>query len=143
VQIEDFECQFRLPNSYDLALLTASQTAEDAYHSLVESCIQQVSRAGTPVSWDVLSSEVIDQLTQHMSDCDPQAEVLLNLDCPTCGHHWQAVFDIVSFFWAEIDVLAQRLLQEVHTLAKAYGWCEAEILAMTATRRQFYLDMVR
>ncbi|HEY9697905.1 MAG TPA: phage baseplate protein [Trichocoleus sp.] len=142
IQIGEFECQFRLPNSLDLARLTVAQTVDEAYCSLTENCILQVSQAGTSVSWDALPSEAITQLAQHISDCDPQAEVMLDLDCPACGHHWQTVFDIVSFFWTELDSLARRLLQDVHVLAKAYGWRESDILSMSATRRQFYLEMV-
>ncbi|HEX2516118.1 MAG TPA: phage baseplate protein, partial [Chloroflexota bacterium] len=37
---------------------------------------------------------------------------------------------------------ARRLLREVHTLARAYGWREAEILALPGRRRQTYLDLV-
>jgi len=51
-------------------------------------------------------------------------------------------FDIASFFWAEICVQAKRLLREVHTLARAYGWREMDILSMSPARRQFYLEMV-
>jgi hypothetical protein len=143
VQLADFECQVRLPNSQDLAVLMGAKTIEAATRSLIERCVLQVSQAGMPVDWDALPPEVIEQLAQHISGCDPQAEVLLDLHCPACGHPWQAVFDIVSFFWTELDALARRLLQEVHALAKAYGWHEADILAMSATRRQFYLEMVR
>jgi hypothetical protein len=77
-----------------------------------------------------------------MAACDPQAEVLLDLNCPACGHGWQALFDVVAFFWAELAAQAKRLLREVHTLARAYGWREADILGMSARRRQFYLEMV-
>jgi len=52
------------------------------------------------------------------------------------------MFDIVSFFWSEICVQAKRLLREVHILARAYGWREADILSMSAARRQLYLEMV-
>ncbi len=52
------------------------------------------------------------------------------------------MFDVVSFFWSEICVQAKRLLREVHTLARAYGWREADILNMSTARRQFYLEMV-
>jgi hypothetical protein len=142
VHLEGVECQFRLPNSHDLALITAAQTAEEAGCILIEQCILQVSQGGDPVDWQALPAETMARLTEHIGDGDPQAEVLLNLVCPACGHTWQAVFDIVSFFWAELEALAQRLLQEVHTLAKAYGWREADILAMSATRRQLYLDLV-
>ena len=36
---------------------------------------------------------------------------------------------------------ATRLLGEVHTLARAYHWREAEILAMSSRRRQAYLEL--
>ena len=37
---------------------------------------------------------------------------------------------------------AVQLLDEVHQLATAYGWTEAEILALSDTRRAAYLDRV-
>ena len=55
---------------------------------------------------------------------------------------WQLTLDIVSFLWSEISSLAKRHLREVHTLAWAYGWSEADILAMSPARRQFYLESV-
>lgn len=77
-----------------------------------------------------------------MLECDPQAEVLLQLTCPSCQREWMITFDIVSFLWIEIHAHAKRLLQEVHTVARAYGWHEADILALSPVRRQFYLEMV-
>ena len=77
-----------------------------------------------------------------MAECDPQAEVLIDMECPDCGHRWQMLFDIAAFLWTEIAVAAKRLLREVHTLARAYGWREADILSLSAARRQFYIEMV-
>ena len=37
---------------------------------------------------------------------------------------------------------SDSLLYEVGTLARAYHWSEAEVLAMTARRREAYLDLV-
>ena len=71
-----------------------------------------------------------------------KAEVQLTLNCPACEHSWSVLFDITTFVWAEISSLARRLLREVHILATAYGWHEADILAMSAIRRQFYLELV-
>lgn len=73
---------------------------------------------------------------------DPQANVQLNVSCPACSHQWQMTFDILSFFWTEISAWAQRILREVHVLASAYGWHEADVLAMSSMRRQCYLQMV-
>ena len=51
--------------------------------------------------------------------------------------------DIAGFFWAELDAWARRLLREIHTLARFYGWSEAEILALSPLRRRCYLEMVQ
>jgi hypothetical protein len=77
-----------------------------------------------------------------MAERDPQAELLLDLTCPACAHRWEAPFDIVPFFWTEIATEAKRLLREVHTLARSYGWREADVLAMSATRRRSYLEVL-
>jgi hypothetical protein len=77
-----------------------------------------------------------------MAELDPQADVQLALQCPSCSHPWHDPFDIATFFWGEINAWAVRILREVHMLAAAYGWSETDILAMNARRRQVYLDMV-
>jgi hypothetical protein len=39
-------------------------------------------------------------------------------------------------------VRARRFLDEVHVLARAYGWAEAEILRLSEARRSAYLQRV-
>ena len=81
-------------------------------------------------------------VAEQMAARDPLAEIELALACPACGHQWQLVFDIASFLWLKIEMQARRLLREVHALARAYGWREADILALSPGRRQAYLEMV-
>jgi citrate lyase gamma subunit len=88
-----------------------------------------------------LPAEAIDAAVARMAEADPQADVQLDLTCPACGHRWLALFDIVPFLWSEINAWAQRTLQDVHRLASAYGWREADVLALTPWRRQVYLEM--
>jgi hypothetical protein len=82
-------------------------------------------------------------MIQEMERADPQSNLQFSLTCPACGHCWEAAFDIVSFLWSEIHSWAQRTLRMVHLLARSYGWQEADILAMSPTRRQIYLEMAR
>jgi hypothetical protein len=135
------ELRFRLPNSRDLAATVVSEDVEAARRLLVERCTLEASRDGASVAPSELPPGISTKLAAHMAECDPQAEVLLRLDCPACGHKWRALFDIVAFFWAELAAQAKRLLLQVHTLARTYGWREADILSMSAPRRQFYLEM--
>jgi hypothetical protein len=97
---------------------------------------------GEERSADELPVEVVDELMVRMAEADPQADVQLAMACPACEHEWLAMFDIESFFWTEIEAWVYRTLRQVHTLASAYGWHEAEILAMSAWRRERYLEMM-
>ena len=58
------------------------------------------------------------------------------------GREWQAAFDIATYLGRETDNWVAHVLQEVDRLARAYGWREADILAMTATRRRAYLELL-
>jgi hypothetical protein len=138
----EFQLRFRLPNSKDLAAVVGYQDVNTVRRLIGQRCILEVSCDGVAVTDWELSPAVLDQLALQMAQCDPQAEVLLNLDCPACNYNWQVIFDIVAFFWSELSTQAKRLLREVHTLARFYSWSEADILAMSATRRQFYLDLL-
>lgn len=139
VELDGYAVRFRLPTGADLAELEGARLSE---RSLLQRCIATAERDGRPVTPDELPSRVVEAIAQRMAEADPQAEVRLALACPACGHAWRAPFDIVAFFWREVDAWARRTLRDVHTLASAYGWREADILALSPRRRQLYLDMV-
>ena len=140
--IEGFNMMFRLPNSFDLAAFAGERDPEIAKSSLLELCLLQANHNGFEISHQELPSEVVTQLATKMAEVDPQAEILFDLSCPACQHEWQILFDIVSFFWAELSAQAKRLLLEVHQLARHYSWREADILAMSAMRRNLYLELI-
>jgi uncharacterized protein (UPF0212 family) len=146
LDLADYQVQFRLPNSIDLAATTAQITILEAplaaQQLLLERCLLAVSLQGKTQTIEQLPAHVLEAIAEQMALADPQADILLSLTCPTCSHRWKSVFDIVSYFWSEINTWAVRLLREVHILASAYGWREADILAMTPYRRQLYLEMV-
>ncbi|OUC11744.1 MAG: phage baseplate protein [Alkalinema sp. CACIAM 70d] len=142
VNLDGFEIQFSLPTSRDLAAVVSCREVPIAAQQLTQRCLHRVTQSGQTIEPQQLPPAVLLQLSQYMAAADPQAELLLDLVCPNCGHAWQVLFDIVSFFWTELTVQAKRLLREVHLLARAYGWREGDILTMSATRRQFYLELV-
>ena len=139
--VGEFALQFRLPNSVDLAAMVRCEDADKAGRLLVQRCVLHACRGEDAVSPNALPETCIEKLAASLTEADPQAEVQLNLACPSCEHRWEMVFDIVSFFWLEISAQARRLLREAHTLARYYGWREADILSMSPARRQFYLEM--
>jgi hypothetical protein len=89
-----------------------------------------------------LPDGAVSAIVTQMAHCDPRANIELALECPACRHEWLALLNVVSFFWKEIEAWSRRTLAEVHALASAYGWTEAEILALSPWRRQVYLEML-
>jgi hypothetical protein len=148
-EVAGYRVQFRLPDSLDLlaAATQGTSTPSGARDSaarglLLERCLLSVSENGEEVAVDQLPAEVAEAVGNWIAQADPQADVQLDLNCPACLHRWQAVFDIAAFFWNELDAWAYRILRQVHVLASAYGWREADILALSPWRRQCYLEMV-
>jgi hypothetical protein len=104
--------------------------------------VLSAERGGRSASAVELPDEVVQAVAERMEASDPQADVRIALCCPGCGHRWESVFDVLSFFWSEITVWAERTLREVHVLASAYGWREPDVLALGARRRRLYLRLV-
>lgn len=138
----DFLVQYHLPDSFDLASITGCNDIPTARSDLGKRCITGVFKEGTEVSVDEIPENAFSGLSEQMARNDPQSELMLDLVCPGCEHKWQVLFDIVTFFWAEINSQAKRLLDEVHTIALVYGWSENDILSMSPARRQSYMDRV-
>lgn len=137
-----YRLRYRRPDSRDLNAIAEMSDVEVARQCLLERCIVSVEVMDEMVDTEQLPETVISALTRRLAESDPQADTLLDISCPSCGHHWQALFEINEFFWTELAHYARGLLQEVHMLARAYCWPEADILAMTARRRQQYLEML-
>jgi len=139
---ENIKLKFRLPNSVDLATVVGCESAQSVHSLIVQRCVLEATANGKPITVEKLSAEVTTKLAARMAECEPQTETLLEFQCPACSHKWQMIFDIAAFLWKEISIQAKRLLREVHTLASAYKWREADILSMSPIRRKYYLDMV-
>jgi len=143
IEIEsmDYRLRFRLPNNLDVASLDPAADNRSNRQQLLRRCLLGAQRAGAEVAADDLPPDVVTVIADRMAEADPQADVQFALACPECGHNWNTTLDVASFTWSEINARAIRLLNDVHTLASAYGWREADILSMSAARRQIYLEL--
>jgi len=137
------EVSFRLPNSHDLQALTPGGSLAANRQLLLERCLTSVRFQDGDGNPNGLPGEVADAVVAKMARADSQADVQLDLRCPSCGYQWQAPFDILSYFWSEIDLWAREVIRQVHTLATAYGWSEASVLQMSAYRRRLYVEMIQ
>ncbi len=141
VTVGAYQVRFRPLNAGDIASSSAidSRVAELA---LIRRCIVNATVDGSPIPHDRLPDDVVGTIQEQMAELDPSADMHIRLTCAGCSFSWLEPFDIVSFFWIEIDAWARRLLGDVHTLASSYGWTEREILALSPVRRQYYLELV-
>ena len=142
--IDRYEVIFRLPDSTDIDFLDETIDLAAARLMIYDRCILSICDTSEKkeISVDALPAEVMNEISDRIAKADPQADMLIDLSCPSCSREWQMGFDIVSFFWSEINTWAYRILYEVRNLAMAYGWSERDILAMSPRRRQIYLEMI-
>ncbi|HEV8236072.1 MAG TPA: hypothetical protein VGP84_15780 [Gemmatimonadaceae bacterium] len=138
-----FDIEYRLPTSEDLLhIASARDDVTSDVELLLRRCVSRVQRGDVVIDTSSLPVDVIEHVTDGMAEHDPDADVRVALECPACACTWELHFDIVSYFWSELDDWAQRTLADVHALASAYGWSEGAVLALSPARRRIYLDMV-
>jgi hypothetical protein len=142
VTVGRYAVRCRPPNTTDL-LACEGQEAGAIRLRLLASCVTEAVRDVEPVSAGDLPDEVVREVVERIAALDPQADTRINLSCPDCHYAWSEVFDVVSFFWTEIDAWARRFLRDVNALARAYGWREQDIVALSPMRRQLYLAMAQ
>jgi hypothetical protein len=143
LQLDGYEVRFRPPNSTDLEEIVKLEVSAARERLLARCALEIKCRTGkSEKRKSRLPPKVADALVKRIAEIDPQASIQLKLTCPACGHLWTATFDIASFLWSEIDNWARRILREVHLIASAYGWYEADILEMSDERRSYYLEMI-
>lgn len=82
-------------------------------------------------------------IARRLERLDPQADLILDVVCFACGEGWRPLLDVAEVFWREIRARAGLILGDIHDLARAFHWTEAEILALSPKRRQTYLSLVR
>jgi hypothetical protein len=130
LRVGDAVVEWRPPDSLDVAAAAAARDPAEAERILLARCVS------SPLPPDARAA-----VAAAMADADPLAEVLVDVVCPACETRFVADLDVGAFVWAEVRARAARLLHEVDTLARAYGWTETEVLALDERRRAAYLEL--
>lgn len=144
----DHDLRFRLPDGDDVAAAAAAaatspDSASDATFArqLLARCVTSCACHGKPVEISELPDAVLDAISQRIESLDPGADVSFAVACPQCAAPWTASLDLGELLWRKLRAAAERLLLEVDALARAYGWSEPEVLALSPLRRAAYLQM--
>jgi uncharacterized protein (UPF0212 family) len=136
------QIRFRLPSTADVLSIPDGANEDAARSILIRRCVVDAQDAeGNSVAPSALPAAVIPAISAEMARADSQAIVDLALECPACGHGFAAAFDIASYLMAELHDWAQHLIADVAALARAFGWREADVLALSPARRQLYLEL--
>ncbi|MFC8700893.1 hypothetical protein ACFUIV_01870 [Streptomyces anulatus] len=134
VHVDGHEVTYRALTGGDL--LAVDPDAPGARRTLLGRCVL----GAVPPAPDGPSDAVLEAVAERLGALDPGADTAVALTCPYCRHSWTAALDLGGYLWAEVEAYARRLLHEVHVLARAYGWTEADVLGASPVRRQYYLE---
>ncbi len=142
VNTHGYEVCFHAPTCNDLRSIAHHDRPDEQERQLFRNCISAAERGGRNIDCDEIPDEVKEVILASMGVEDPLADVQFSLRCPSCRHCWKELFDVVGFFWKELDLCARNILHDVHMLASAYGWSEREILDLSVQRRRAFLEMI-
>lgn len=141
--------RFRIPTGADVeeALGRADRPPRESVQAVLARSVEWVRREGEPGNDSALAiedwpAELMAQISERMAELDPQAEIRLQLTCPACQHSFTTAFDTGDYFLRELAARERRRYQEVHQLALAYHWSEADILNLSPRKRRLYLNLL-
>ncbi|MEK4035894.1 hypothetical protein WOC76_19935 [Methylocystis sp. IM3] len=123
---------YRLPTPADV--MAAADCAATPAHALARRILLDSDAVDAPGLAGALALAV--------AEADPLAQIELALHCPECAARWTEPLHVIDILWAELRNFATRLTIDIARLAQAFGWREADILAMSPRRRQRYLALL-
>ena len=98
------------------------------------------------LDWLVLDGEIGPDdeaaVSALIADRDPLVDFSVSCRCPACGVPADVHVDLEALALAWLFRRQRALLHEVHRFATHYGWSEADVLAVPATRRAHYLSLI-
>jgi len=138
----------RAPTTRDL--LVAARQPDSVREVLLDRCVRACPAAvadgapGTPAGAAVPATPS----SYDLAGLDAAAEDLAGVgalvsvaSCPGCGETVEAAFDVGAVLWEAVSAAATALLSDVAILARAFGWDEADVVALPDARRHAYLEL--
>ena len=144
MRINDNDISFRLPRGEDQEAASAWANVgngcemEEIEARVFARCLISTD-AGQPMDID---SSLRDAVEQEMERLSPKVEFGIDAVCPECVQPFSASFDPASFFVDQIWKAHTDFERDIHLLSFYYHWPLADLLSMTRTRRQRYLQLL-
>lgn len=141
------ECETTLESSVDIdALLQLEGTPDEAVRAPSSRMLAEAVGAAND---DALAlacrlDETLDpsRVGERLEAAFPLLDLLVGFECVECGHDFAQPFDIAACLWTELQRMADGVLDDIDAIARAYGWSEAEIMALGPVRRRAYIARI-
>ena len=139
---EDRVLGLRLPTAQDQINWLTQDDLDDWVLRCAQDLITSVNQQ-TPAEDFKLQPAWLESIEQTLEQHDELMTLELETECAACGHSFSLALDLEQQLLALLQQQQQRLLRQIHTLAASYHWNESEIMALSAARRQHYLDLLQ
>lgn len=138
----DTELQLRLPNGCDqLYWLRNSAAADNWFAKMATTLVTGINGEAPPEDWQVPEAW-LDLIGAELEQHDTLMILEIDTRCPVCRQDMQIDLDIEEKFLALLAEEQKRLLHQIHQLASAYHWSEADIVALSRQRLHYYLTRI-
>ena len=127
---------FEAPNGAHEEQLANAPTADDPARRLLGLC--GLDEAASADAARFTPDDLVKIDAAFEAAC-PDVADQLHTRCPACSAELEARIDPLQFAFPR----SRALLQEVHLIARAYHWAEADILSIPSTRRTAYAELIR
>jgi transcription elongation factor Elf1 len=118
--------RYRIPTGADQEAIATIDDDDDAVQALLARCTLEGSDGSDPGAQEAMEA------------ASPEVALAAAAVCPACGAKNEVAID--PYLGLRMD--GQSLFMEVHRIASAYHWSEAQILALPRERRRLYLRLI-
>jgi hypothetical protein len=131
-------CRFRVPTGADQEAIAGITDEAEALRALVTRCLVEPSHLEAAEERRFTAADV-ERIDAALEDVAPEVALSVQADCPACGVAHAVDADPYVVLAA---MSSDELFKEIHILASAYHWSEAEIISMPVIRRRRYLELI-
>jgi hypothetical protein len=141
VSIEGSSITLRRPRGRDQLEWLGMQFADEKTavvamaRSLVVSLAENNNLPFLPETW-------ITPMDTALRENDPLVYFTITACCPECGCEARYEIDLEEFSLKKLRGIQQRMLYDIHQIAKHYHWSESQILSIPQWRRAYYLELI-